>query len=205
MGTKILRKLTLATAFGDKIAILNAALTGRDGGATGTAPEGKPVDLLAVVGQVHSIKPGSVKRTMPDGTEMVSEYVKLRGTFEATNLVTGEVYPDVGECILPNFVAGPIAAAINAGAKAADFAVKLQARFKITAATSYEFLAESLLPVETSNAVNSIKSRMLGLGLELPAKMLPPPKAEAAGQIAATPDAAQAPAPEKAGAKSGKK
>lgn len=204
MGTKILRKLTIATAFGDKIAVLNAALTGRDGGATGTAPEGKPVDILAVVGQVHSIKPGSVKRAMPDGTELVSEYVKLRGTFEATNLVTGEVFPDVGECILPNFVAGPIAAAINAGAKAADFAVKLQARFKITAATSYEFVAESLLPVETSNAVNSIKSRLLALGVEVP-KMLTLPAPVVAQGAKTEPAADAAPVDTSKGGKKGSK
>lgn len=198
MGTKILRKLTIATAFGDKIKVLEAAMKGR----VGEAPEGNPVDLLAVVGQVHSIKPGSVKRAMPDGTEMVSEYVKLRGTFEATNLITGEILPDVGECILPNFVAGPIAAAIQAGAKSADFAVKLQVRFKITAATSYEFLAESLLPVQNSDAVQGIKARLLALGVDVPKQMqLAAPKP--ADAAASAPAAAPA-EPEKKDGKKGK-
>ena len=195
MADKILKKLTVATAFGDKIAVLAAAMKGR----VGEAPEGLPVDLLQIIGRVFAIKAGTTSRTLPGGEEVSTEFVKLTGEFEAVNLQTGEVVTGVSTCILPNFVAGPIAAAIKGGAEAVDFAIKIQAKFRITAATSYEFTAESLIPMKAASSIGDIKAGILALGHELPsAKLLAAPKA---APVAAPVDQAATPADQAKGKK----
>lgn len=213
MADKLIRKLTIATAFGDKLALLKAAETGRP---SPEAEVGTPVDILEVVGRVSAMKPGTTKRTLPTGEEVSSDFVKLMGEFEATNLLTGEVTQN-DVCILPNFVSGMMAQAIKGGAQAVDFAIKLQVRFKLSAATMYEFTAESLIPIQQAKTVAGIKAQILARGLALPsakfAQIANNPSGEAqtigaadvgkadaeAGNAAPATGAAAAPAPAKGG------
>lgn len=187
---KLLRKLTVATAVGDKIKVLGYATLGREG----EAAEGKPVPLMTVIGRVTGLKAGSVNRTLPNGEQMSSDYVKLKGNFEATNEQTGEITPNVGECILPNFVSDPIAGALRGGADSVDFAIRVDVKFKLAAATGYEFTAVSLLPIKQADSVNDIKRQLLALnnGVMPSAKMLAPPDLVAK---AGTPSAITANAP----------
>lgn len=187
-GTAILRKLTIATAIGGKSQILEIAQQGRP---SKDAPEGAFVPLLRVVGRVFKAKPGSVSRQMPNGETIDSEFVKLIGEFSATNLETGETFPNVAECILPNFVADSIASAMKSGADSVDFAVELTVRFKEKAATMYEFGCNSLIPVAKASSVSDIEARLASLGIEStpPRKLLAAPKAEAAAAPAPAPEA----------------
>lgn len=194
---RLLRKLTVATAVGDKIKVLGYATLGRKG----EAAEGDSVPLMTVVGRVTGLKAGSVNRTLPNGEQMSSDYVKLKGNFEATNEQTGEITPNVGECILPNFVSDPIAGALRGGADSVDFAIRVDVKFKLAAATGYEFTAVSLLPIQQADSVNDIKRRLLALNGSLPPKMLPPPPVEGK---AGTPSAITGNAPEPAAAPAAK-
>lgn len=185
-GTAILRKLTIATAVGGKETLLDIA---RQGKPSKEAAEGAFVPMLRVIGRVFKAKPGSVSRTMPNGETIDSEFVKLIGEFSATNLETGEVFPNVAECILPNFVADSIASAMKSGADSVDFAVELTIRFKEKAATMYEFGCNSLIPVAKASSVNDIEARLASLGIEAtpPRKLLAAPKADAAPAAEAKP------------------
>ncbi len=187
---KILKKLTIRDAIGGKAAILEAAQSGRvkgkdEAGKEIFLPEGKPVPLLTVIGQVHGVKAG-------EGDN--GSFVKLFGIFEATNLITGEVLSDVGIAILPNFVSSGIAGAINAGAQSVDFAVTIQTRYVESAATMYVFEADSLMKPVESPALAGLKASLAAQGI-----MLPAPKVQAIGNAASAAQesakAAPAPAP----------
>lgn len=185
-GTQLLRKLTIATAIGSKSAILEIAQQGRP---SKDAPEGSFVPMLRVIGRVFKAKPGSVSRVMPNGETMESEFLKLTGEFSATNLETGEVFPNVATCILPNFVADTIGSALADGAESVDFAIELTVRFKEKAATMYEFGCNSLIPIAKASSVSDIEAKLASLGIEAtaPRKLLAAP--------APAPEAAPTPAP----------
>lgn len=176
---KILRKLTIRDMIGGKTAILDVAKTGR---ASDTASEGSPVPLLMVVGHVTGVKPG-------EGDN--GSFVKLMGSFEGTNLQTGEIVPDVGMAILPNFVSTQIASAIQSGAESVQFAVQIDVKYKESAAVGYEFEAKSLLPVQESDAIKAIKAQMTANGIALPQPVKTP-------QLAAPQSTAPTPAPTEA-------
>lgn len=183
MGTKILRKLTIRDAFGGKAECLKAAQTGL------TKPEdktGSPVPILTIIGQVSDYATGNGDN---------GDFIKLKGSFEATNLMTGEVTSVNGVCILPNFIAENMALAIKAGAQAVDFAVSISVEYDETAATMYKFSAESLLPPTTAQPVSALKAQMQQLGIEMPVPRLAAPAPAAAPVPAPTPAAEPAPAP----------
>lgn len=164
MTTKILRKITIRDVVGSKSEILRIAQTGRTvtKGADGKdvySADGAPVKLMTVIGRVNGFTPGE--------SDMGS-FLKLKGAFEATNLVTGEVFTDVGTCILPNFVSDLMANAMKSGADSVDFAVALSVVFDEAIPTMYKFEAESLLPAQESDSIAAIKAQLAGAGIALP-------------------------------------
>ncbi len=179
MATKLLRKATIGSVVGDRRELLRIAETGKDGDG-----KGKPINVMMVLGSVDRIKAGVV-------AENSSEYVKLFGNFEVTNMVTGEIIPDIGECILPNFVSTAIAAAIKAGADNVQFGVTIQIRYSPLAITFYEFEAESLMAPQTAAPIAALKAQLAAQGIALPA----PTKQAALAAPAATPEPTPAPSP----------
>lgn len=218
MASKILKKLTIREAVGGKPAlqkIVYAAATPNENGLPTVTP-GKPVEILQIIGFVQRVVAGESDN---------GPYMKLHGEFEAVNLVTGEVFSDVGTAILPNFLGDRIANAIKAGADNVQFGVKILAHYEETAATGYVFTAETLMTPQKSRNLEAIKSMILGTGNKLagpPPIMLTQDAPEAAGvnkapaaletaPAAATPAPAQSaapaesPAPAAAPAKAAKK
>jgi hypothetical protein len=175
MSGKILRKLTIKDVIGGKAEILKAAQSGiaKDGDSTGAA-----VDLMSIIGQVHNVQPGESDN---------GPYAKLKGSFEATNLLSGEVFSGVNTAILPNFVSDSVVAALKEGAESVQFAIVFSVKYDVDAATMYVFEARSLMPTKPSDALESIKNGLKALGVSMPeAKALPAP----------TPAAATEPAPQ---------
>lgn len=168
---EILRKLTVRDAVGGRAEILKAAQSGTEtitvDGKQKLAPTGKKVPLLQVLGRVSSVKPGESDN---------GPYLKLKGMFEGTNLVTGEVFHNVSECILPNFVADSIGEAVAEGANSVDFAVVISVQYDESAVTMYKFSAESKMPARPSDAASAIRAQLLEQGIVLPG--LPAPVAE---------------------------
>jgi hypothetical protein len=191
MATKILRKLTLKEVVGGKAKILEVAQLGRvestdDSGKKVFASVGIAVPLCTIIGQVRNYK--------ADSSDL-GPYLKLMGTFEATNLQTGEIVPVNGTCILPNFIADAIGTALQAGAEAVDFAVQVNAKYDEAAASMYVFEAESLLsPVEAA-PISALKAAMLSAGIALPKP----------ANVPALPAPTPAPAPAPAASKSSRK
>lgn len=157
MAAKILRKLTIKEAVGGKAELLKIAQTGKEKPDSST---GKAIPILMVIGQAH----GAVAGESDNGP-----YLKLKGEFEATNLVTGEIIPNVSTAILPNFVADMIASAMKANSdNPVDFGITFSVSYDETAATMYKFDAESLMPAEPARAVSAIKARLQQAGIALP-------------------------------------
>src|SRR5277367_1653847 len=163
-GVKILRKLTIRQVVGDKAVLLAAAQMGRDK-SNGTS---KPVPILRVVGQVVDFAPGESD---------AGPYVKLKGQFEATNLLDGTIISDVAVAILPNMIADRVSAALLGGAKAVDFAVEIDVNYDETAATLYVFSARSLLKAQDSAPLTSIYAKLAieGISLTAPLKLAQTP------------------------------
>ena len=94
--TKLLKKITISDCGIDMKTLLMAKIMPAAQTGTGPAPANLPilsdvgptVPLVRIFGVVVSAKVGS--RTMPDGK--VTEWLAFKGTFEATNLLTGEVF-----------------------------------------------------------------------------------------------------------------
>ncbi|MBK9497433.1 MAG: hypothetical protein IPO08_23505 [Xanthomonadales bacterium] len=188
MATKILKKLTIRDVVGGKAEILKAAQSGRsvskdENGKDVYSATGVAVPLMSVIGRVHDFTPGQSDH---------GAFLKLKGDFEATNLVTGEVFSDVGTCILPNFISDLVANALKGGAQGVDFAVRVDTRYDEAAATMYVFDAVSLMPARESDSISAIKNALQAAGVALPApaglKALEAPKPEP------VPEPAQAPA-----------
>ncbi len=140
---EILRKVTIRNVGWPKGAILKAL--------NGTFPDlkdGDTVELLKIVGQTTQAKTGQTDN---------GEYVRLLGEFIATNLDTGEVFQS-GQAILPNFVAEVFAAALHTS-QSVEFALKIDAKAKESAATGYEF---SVTPLMKSEPTDKMK-RLLAL------------------------------------------
>ena len=161
-GQKILKKLTIREAIGGKGVILAAAQTGKQ---KPDATVGVAVPLLRVIGQCTAIVPGESDN---------GPYVKLKGMFKATNLITGEILDNIATAILPNMVGDSVAAGIMSGAKAVDFAVEIDVNYDEDAATMYVFSARSLLAAEPAAPLLGIEALLAKQGVQL---SIPAPKA----------------------------
>lgn len=193
MGQKLLRKLTLKEIVGGKAEILKVAQLGcvtakNEAGKEITLPEGNVMPLCMILGRVSGYKPGESD---------LGSFIKLLGAFEATNLQSGEVVAMNGVCILPNFIADAIGAALQNGAESVEFAVQVNVQYKEAAATSYEYSAVSLLTPTESAPIAGLKAMLVSQGVALPkpaaqlalensapapAPVAPPPEAQATGK-----------------------
>lgn len=187
MATKILRKLTIRDAIGGKAEILKAAQSGRsvskdENGKDVFSKEGASVPLLLVLGQVRGFVAG-------EGDN--GAFLKLKGSFEGTNLQTGEVIQNVGVAILPNFISDLLAGAMTDGVDAVDFGVKISVKYDEAAATMYVFEAESLMPAQESKAITGIKAQLAAAGIALPKPAATPLLSAPSEPAAAAPTAAQ--------------
>lgn len=152
VGSKLLKKLTIKTFIGDKSDVLAYAMLGRDG----KAPTGEAVPLMRVLGSVTKYQTGSSD---------FGDWVKLFGSFHATNLQTGEVLDDVSQCLLPSMISDSVAGALNAGATSVEFAVEIDARFVLKAATMYEFEARTLIKPAAAKPINELMAKLQALGV----------------------------------------
>lgn len=176
-GTKIISKLTIRDVVGGKPKILAAAMTGK---ANEDAKDGAPVPIMRVIGQVQGFQPG-------EGDN--GAYIKLRGLFQATNLLTGEVVDNVPIAILPNTVGDLLAGIMVGGAKSVDFAIEVDVQYDEAAATMYVYSFRSLMKAATSAPVAAIQALLESSGVKLTPPRLEAPKALTAAQLKAQTDA----------------
>ena len=145
------RKITIKEVFGDKNAVK----------ALAEKAKGKVAGLFNVIGVVDGVKPGSTDK---------GDYIRLIGTFEATNLETGEVFQS-GAAILPNFLSDGIGAAMmKPNASAVQFALTVGAKTDEKSVTGYVYTGENLLPPSEHSPLVMLKSELEKQ------KLLPAPK-----------------------------
>ena len=164
MAAKLLKKITVADCGIDMKALLMAkvmpaAQTGKDANDMPIlADKGPSVPLLRIMGVVVGASVGN--RTMPDNSR--SEWLAFKGQFEATNLITGEVYQS-GACIMPGALPDMLYGAIkndDGTFKNAEFAVEFGAHYDKGAATSYVFDTKTLLAPKESDAMAALKAQV---------------------------------------------
>lgn len=164
-GEKLLKKISIRTIVGSKPDILAIAITGRERDKDAV---GELVPIMRVLGQVSGYTAGESD---------FGSFVKLRGNFQATNLITGEVVDSATQAILPDVVSEPVALALKGGAQAAEFAVEIDVQFVEKAATMYEFSARSLIKPQTAAPIAGLLSRLAESGITMTApKQLAAPK-----------------------------
>lgn len=146
-----IRKITIKEVFGDKKAVRDLA----------EKMKGKVAPLFNVIGVVDGVKPGSTDK---------GDYIKLIGTFEATNLETGETFQS-GACILPNFLSDGIGAAMmRPNANSVQFALTIGAKTDEKSVTGYVYTGENLLPPSEHSPLVALRSQLEK------EKLLPAPK-----------------------------
>lgn len=150
-----------------------------------TAESIRKITIKAVVGEVPDVEAllkapekrkdlctiyGVVRRSKPDSSDY-GDFVRFYGQFKGVNLGTGEVFM-APQAILPGIVQDQLYGAMAGGEGAGEvqFAVKIGVKYDKTAATKYLYTAESLMPIQESDALtmleNSLKEQ----------KALPAPK-----------------------------
>lgn len=117
--------------------------------------------LYTIIGIVNGAKPGATDK---------GDYVRLVGSFKATNLHTGDVYQS-GVCILPNFLGEPLGmAAMKPGAQGVQFALTMKAKKAPKSVAGFEYTAESVLPVAAHDPLAVLEETLKA------DKLLPAPK-----------------------------
>jgi len=94
----------------------------------------KPTDIMHVIGNASGV------REIEDKFKPGQMTYALRGQFEATNVVTGEVFT-APECFLPEPTQSMIADQIRKGSTDVQFAVSLSYKFAKTA-VGYEYVTK---------------------------------------------------------------
>jgi hypothetical protein len=166
MSAQLLRKLTIKGC-NLSMKALKDAVAGIEDGAN--------VPALKIVGKSTSAAHGSTDK---------GPYIKFGGDFYAVNLLTGERFQS-GVCILPQFVALQLEAALKAS-NSVEFGLEIGVKRNDSSVTGYEFNIKPLIEAKPTDTVTALLSRA---GIALPA-----PAAEAPAPAPAAP-AAEAPAP----------
>lgn len=150
----LLKKITVSECGFGKSEILAAVMKAKPADKT----TGLSVGLLEIKGIAVSGKVGS--KVLPDGK--TSEWLVFNGEFQATNLITGEVY-NSGSCILPGALPQALFGAMRAddgGFKTGIFAVIIGAHFDEKAITSYVFDTSTILAPKASSAMEALNAQV---------------------------------------------
>ena len=147
-----LRKLTIANTgwtkgaiFAELMANCGVMQDNGKGKEIQVLPDGSQVSLMKIVGETTSAEPGQTD---------TGEYIKLKGTFQAINCDTGEVFT-AAVCILPNFISDQLAEALKFSSKV-EFAIEIGAKAKSNAVTGYEFTCTSLMEAKPTSAMEKL-------------------------------------------------
>lgn len=139
-----LRKLTIKAIVGDIADQLEDLIKAK----------GKTIWLCDIYGITARARSGSTA---------MGEYVKFAGTFQATNLLTGEEFESVS-CIIPTFLGEAIYSAMTINSEegklnTARFAFRFGAHYDKTAIAKYVFDVQSLLPPSSNDEMAQLRAQ----------------------------------------------
>lgn len=119
--------------------------------------------LAKIVGLTTTATPGQTDK---------GSFIKFGGTFKAVNNVTGEIF-ESSTCILPNFVAEPMASALE-NTTELEFGLEIGARAVENSVTGYEFVVRPLIETKPSDKMQALLDVA---GIETNAPKIEAPKA----------------------------
>lgn len=137
---QILKKITTKTVCGkvDKKSVINS--------------EGDPIWMMVILGRAT--------RRLAQSSDL-GEYIRFKGTFEATNIETGEVFKSM------NLIVPPIAEDIieegfaAEGVNAVEFALKLGVRRDDDSVSGYQWVAESVKKAAEGDPLAALRSELV--------------------------------------------
>lgn len=143
---QLLRKISTATVFGGKGNVLDIVMKDRN-----TAHP-----LYRVVGIANGTREGKSKF---DDRPDAQDWRALLGQFEATNLITGEVYRS-GVCFMPGYVVDTVAGQFGGDVENIKFAFDIAAKYAEKSATSYEYFASPLIEPAEGDPLSSLSASL---------------------------------------------
>jgi len=135
---EISKKITLSS-MGLGKTVIRAAVDGETG----------PVSLARILGKSTAAEP---KQTD------FGESIKLKGTFQGTNLLTGETFTSA-VAYIPDFIADPLAEALKE-TDSVEFAIEIFAKASTKSPVGYEYGVRSLLETRPANAILDLIARV---------------------------------------------
>lgn len=147
---QLLRKISAATVIGGKNVVLEECFKDKT----------TPHDLYQVVGLCTGIKTGKDKQNKNDDGSP-KDWTALTGSFQATNLMTGEVFRS-GVCFMPSFVTDAVAGQLNDEVDTVRFAFKIGAHFDAESVTSYVYDATPLMEPAEGDPLSLLAAQFEG-------------------------------------------
>lgn len=165
MSTTPLRKITPGTIIGENIAAMI-----RGGKIPGAEKDGATIPIIELFASVAAVE---VKETD------LGPSLKMLGAFEATNILTGEVF-DAPVAYLPGLIADRVGSAFAGEQEGAvQFAGTLTLKIDHKASTGYTY---GFIPkvMKSVDALASLKAEVLALAAPIPAPVIAEAKEEKA-------------------------
>ncbi len=138
---KLQKKVSIAKVFGK----VNSATIAKTGG--------NEIHVLRILGSANGIK---------TGVSDYGDWKALSGQFRATNPETGEQF-DAATAFLPDVALDMIAASLEGGATAVDFAFDIFAVLDESSSVGYTYRATPLLQAAEDSPINRIAAKLQAL------------------------------------------
>lgn len=146
---QILKKLTAKTVMGNMKQVMREARTA-DGNPLA---DGDIFPLFHIIGQVISHQ---------NGESDYGPWVKLKGRFRATNLVTGEVSSSA-VAMLPDEITDNIVAALELDdVHGLEMAFEVSARVDDSSAVGYNYVSRPLIDASDTDPLEALAARVQG-------------------------------------------
>ena len=148
-GSKVTRKLTISVAAGKAATWFEKLMA-----VTPDAKGDRILPLCTIMGFANGAK--------PDANEY-SEFIKFAGDFRSINKETGEIL-NSGLCILPNFYAEQLYAAVNAQGRTAPvkFAVDISVRYDPAIVTKYTYELTNIAAAPAEDPMAQLMAEVTG-------------------------------------------
>lgn len=154
---QLLRKITVRTVYGDKGEVLETVMSDKK----------KSHALMRVVGVANGVKTGASKQKQSgkDASgqtveiEVERSWKALLGSFEATNLQTGEVFRS-GVCFLPDFAIELVSGQLTEDVDSVRFGFDVTASYDETSATSYVYDVTALMAPAEDDPLTALASQV---------------------------------------------
>lgn len=111
---------------------------------------GEVNQIMDLIGIANGVQPGETDK---------GPYNRFIGSFQATNLKTGEVYRS-GSCFMPDVAGNLILGALKGGASSVEFGFKIGVVKDDQSATGYVYVAEPLMKPSENDPLELLNKKV---------------------------------------------